>query len=56
MILPGEGARLFGAGGFIKAALSFAAFLSDTITDGETCRLLRDLDLKRRCDDLDLDL
>lgn len=45
LIIPGEGARFFGAGGFIRAALSLAAFLSETITEGETCLLLRDLDL-----------
>jgi hypothetical protein len=37
--VPGDGARFLGAGGFIRAALSLAAFLSDTITEGDTCLL-----------------
>jgi len=36
LIIPGDTAFFLGAGGFIKAALSFAAFRSETITDGET--------------------
>lgn len=56
--LPGEGAFFLGAGGFINAARSMAAFLSDTITDGETAclpRWARGLRLPRRGDrDLDL--
>lgn len=35
-IIPGDGARLLGAGGFISAALSLAAFLSETMTEGDT--------------------
>lgn len=52
---PGDGARLRGAGGFIRAALSLAAFLSETITDGETCLLRCDRPDLLLCD-LDLDL
>lgn len=33
---PGDGARRLGAGGFINAALSLAAFRSETMTDGDT--------------------
>lgn len=58
MHLPGEGAFFLGAGGFIKAALSIAAFLSETITDGDTaCLPLCPLGLLRLLrGDLDLDL
>lgn len=35
-IIPGDGARFRGAGGFIRAARSLAALRSETMTEGDT--------------------
>lgn len=56
-IIPGDGTLLLGAGGFIKAALSLAAFLSDTMIEGDTCLPpFLDREDSVRYADLDLDL
>lgn len=53
----GEGAFFLGAGGFMRAALSLAAFRSLTIIEGETpCLFLCPLELRLCRGERDLDL